>query len=80
MVQIARSAGFTVQETRKFITGFPGGTKPSARWQALAVRKREELDALIAGATKMKALLDEHFRCGCPSLEDCEAAFAKDCC
>lgn len=77
LIQIARSGGFTIEETRRFISGFPDGTKPSARWSALAARKREELDLLIAGATRMKALLDEHFRCGCPSLAECEARFAE---
>lgn len=80
LVQIARAAGFTIEETRKFIAGFPAGTRPSVRWQALAARKRLELDALIAGAQKMKAVLAESFLCGCPSLEACETAFSKSRC
>ena len=80
LVKIARSAGFTVEETRKFISGFPAGATPSARWQALAKRKRQELDALIDGARKMKIVLASQFGCRCPRLEDCESAFAqKDC-
>jgi MerR family transcriptional regulator, redox-sensitive transcriptional activator SoxR len=77
LVKIARSAGFTVEETRKFISGFPAGTAPSARWQALAERKRQELDALIDGAQRMKAVLATQFGCRCPRLEDCESAFAE---
>jgi len=80
LIQIARGAGFTIAETHRFISGFPDGTRPSARWTALAARKREELDALIAGASRMKALLDEHFRCGCPSLAACETRFAAGRC
>lgn len=80
LVKIARSAGFTVEETRRFISGFPTGTTPSARWQALAVRKRQELDALIDGAQKMKAVLASQFGCRCPRLEDCENAFARQRC
>jgi|SRR5579871_2771197 len=76
LVQIARSAGFTVQETKKFISGFPAGTAPSARWQALAQRKQSELDALIDGAQKMKAILASQFGCRCRRLEDCEGKFA----
>jgi MerR family redox-sensitive transcriptional activator SoxR len=78
LVQIARSAGFTVEETRKFISGFPDGTAPSVRWQALAQRKRQELDALIDGAKKMKAILTSQFGCRCPRLEDCENVFANE--
>jgi MerR family transcriptional regulator, redox-sensitive transcriptional activator SoxR len=80
LVQIARSAGFTVEETRKFISGFPAGTAPSARWQALAERKRQELNALIDGAQKMKAVLTSQFGCHCRQLEDCESAFAQKRC
>jgi len=80
LVQIARSAGFTVEETRRFISGFPAGTPPSLRWRALAESKRKELDALIDGAQKMKAVLTSRFDCRCRRLEDCESAFAQKCC
>ena len=80
VVQTALAAGFTIAETRKFLSGFPLGTRPSARWQALAARKRAELDSLIARATAMKTLLDSEFQCGCRSFADCEAAFARNGC
>jgi MerR family redox-sensitive transcriptional activator SoxR len=80
MIQIARAAGFTIAETRKFLAGFPAGTAPSTRWKTLAARKREELDQLIADATAMKALLDAHFRCGCATIADCEAGLAPKRC
>jgi MerR family redox-sensitive transcriptional activator SoxR len=80
MIQIARAAGFTIAETRKFLGGFPASTAPSARWTALATRKREELDTLIADATAMKAMLDEHFRCGCATVADCETGLARKRC
>ncbi len=80
LVQIARSAGFTVEETRKFISGFPADTMPRVRWQALAGRKRQELDALIDSAQKMKTLLASKFDCRCRQLEDCERAFANKGC
>ena len=76
MIQIARAAGFTIQETKTFISGFPDGTAPSTRWQALAARKRQELDQLIDGARKMRAVLDQNFRCGCPTIDACERALA----
>jgi MerR family redox-sensitive transcriptional activator SoxR len=71
IVQIARSAGFSVEEIKKFVSGFPAGTRPSARWQALALRKARELDELIAGAKAMKAALESNFKCGCTTLDVC---------
>jgi MerR family redox-sensitive transcriptional activator SoxR len=72
IIQLARSAGFSIAETRTFISGHPSGSIPSSRWQTLADRKIQEMDALIARATEMKSLLRSSFKCGCPTIEDCE--------
>jgi DNA-binding transcriptional MerR regulator len=77
LIQLARDAGFTIRETRTLIAGFAPNTKPSARWRTLAERKLAEIDAQMARARRMRALLKEGFRCGCPALEDCERALAK---
>jgi hypothetical protein len=42
------------------------------RWQKLAERKIQELDALIARVMQMKTLLKSSFQCGCSRIEDCE--------
>jgi MerR family redox-sensitive transcriptional activator SoxR len=76
-IQLARDAGFTIRETRTLISGFAPNTKPSARWRTLAEKKLAEIDAQMARARKMQALLKEGFRCGCPALEDCERALAR---
>lgn len=72
MIRIARDAGFTIAETRMFLSGFPADTKPSVRWQALAVRKLAEIDRDIAALSQMKTVLADNFHCRCQSVEDCE--------
>jgi MerR family redox-sensitive transcriptional activator SoxR len=72
IIQLAREAGFTIDETRIFLSGFPTDTRPAERWRALAVRKIDELDAQIARCGQMKTLLESSFRCGCVTLTDCE--------
>ena len=74
MIQIAREAGFTIAETRTFLSGFSASTPPAARWRSLAQRKLAELDELIARAARMKALLESSFRCDCLRIDDCERA------
>jgi MerR family transcriptional regulator, redox-sensitive transcriptional activator SoxR len=72
IIQLAREAGFTIAETRTFIKNYPTGAIPSVRWQKLADRKLQEIDALIARATRMKTLLRSSFKCSCLTIEDCE--------
>jgi MerR family redox-sensitive transcriptional activator SoxR len=77
MIQIARQAGFSISETRLFLTGFTAVTAPSARWKALAERKLVQLNALVARVDTMKTLLESSFRCDCRRIEDCEQAIAR---
>jgi MerR family redox-sensitive transcriptional activator SoxR len=71
LLQFAREAGFTIAETRTFITGFPATTPPATRWRTLAERKLAEVELQIAGLKRMKALLETSFHCQCLSIEDC---------
>ena len=80
MIRIARDAGFTIAETKLFLTGSSPGTTPSARWQALAARKMEEIDATIARAATMKKVLSSNFRCGCKTVEDCARGITRKRC
>ena len=72
LIRLALEAGFTIGETRVFLTGFSEQTPPAARWRALAARKLEEVDALLERVQRMKSLLQTSFQCRCPRLEDCE--------
>jgi len=76
IILLARAAGFTVSETRVFLSGFPLGAPPAARWRAMAKQKLAELDALTARVSQMKSILEASFRCECRRLEDCERLVA----
>lgn len=77
IIQTARAAGFTVDETRELMAGCAPGQTPSARWRALAERKHAEIDALIEGARQMKQILDSRFQCDCAALDDCARLMSK---
>lgn len=73
LIALAKEAGFTVAEIKLLVSGFTPGTKPAARWASLAERKLVEIDALVARAERMRAVLRVALDCGCFRLEDCSA-------
>jgi MerR family redox-sensitive transcriptional activator SoxR len=73
LIRVARAAGFTIRETRAFLSGFPDDTPPADRWRALAERKLVEVNELIERAQRMKSLLETSFHCRCRQLADCES-------
>ena len=77
-IQAAQRAGFTLEEIKTLICGFPAEVAPGSRWQALAKTKLLEIESLIERAQEMKLALEVGLRCGCKSLEECEAQLAKD--
>jgi MerR family redox-sensitive transcriptional activator SoxR len=79
IIQLARAAGFTIAETRTLLTAFSTTVPPAARWRALAERKLAQIDAQMEHCARMKELLQSSFRCGCPTLADCERGFLTDC-
>lgn len=76
IIRLARDAGFTIAETRTFLSGFSPTTTPAARWRSLAERKLVELDAQQARIARMQSVLRSSFHCECPRIEDCERAIA----
>ena len=79
IIRIARDAGFTIAETRTFLSGFSATTPPAERWRALAQRKLSELDAQAERLARMRKLLTSSFHCGCLRIEDCERALVSSC-
>jgi MerR family redox-sensitive transcriptional activator SoxR len=75
VIDVARRAGFRIEEIRHLLHGFGKGIPAFRRWQILARRKITEMDDLIARAKKMKRLLEKADRCKCLDLEDCGKAF-----
>jgi len=72
LIKLAVRSGFSIAETREFISGFTRQTPPAARWRALAERKLAELEAEKARIEAMEGMLKASFRCECPTLEVCE--------
>jgi MerR family transcriptional regulator, redox-sensitive transcriptional activator SoxR len=73
LIALAREAGFTMAEIKRLVVGFKPGTLPAARWKELATRKLAEIDATVARAERMRAVLRIALDCGCFRLEDCGA-------
>jgi len=71
LVRMAQEAGFTIEEIRTLVSGFPEGTPPAERWQELARRKLPEVDALIARLLTVREVLEESLRCNCLTLDAC---------
>ena len=74
IVLLARDAGFTITETRTFLTGFSAATPPSARWRVLAERKLAEIDTQMTRIARMRELLTTSFHCECLRIDDCDRA------
>jgi MerR family transcriptional regulator, redox-sensitive transcriptional activator SoxR len=74
IVLLARDAGFTIAETRTFLTGFSAATPPSARWRVLAERKLAEIDIQMTRIARMRELLTTSFHCECLRIDDCDRA------
>jgi MerR family transcriptional regulator, redox-sensitive transcriptional activator SoxR len=77
-IQVAQRAGFTLEEIKTLIFGFPDDVTPGARWQQLAQNKLPEIESLISRALEMKNALELGLRCGCDSLEACETKLASE--
>jgi len=70
-VNVAKQAGFTVDEIRQLFNATGNREAPSDVWERLACRKLVEVDELIERAQRMKALLEAGLECGCLGLEEC---------
>jgi MerR family redox-sensitive transcriptional activator SoxR len=75
LIAFAKRAGFTIAETRELLVGFDANVPASDRWRALAQRKEQELDALIAKALEMKESLRRVQRCRCRTVSQCGQRF-----
>lgn len=73
VVRMAQEAGFSLEEIRTLLNGYPDAAPAGERWADLARRKIPEVDALIARLQAVRATLEESLRCGCPTLDACAA-------
>lgn len=71
VIRLAQQAGFTLAEIKTLVHDFPEGEPPSARWEAMAQDKLEELNKRLQTIQAMKALLEQTLDCQCETLEEC---------
>jgi MerR family redox-sensitive transcriptional activator SoxR len=71
VVRLAKACGFRLDEMRRLLHEFDPGVTPPRRWEQIARRKRNELDAQIARLKAMRRLVDRVLRCKCPELREC---------
>lgn len=74
LIELAKSAGFTVAETRQLVRGVSRRTPPGPRWRALAQKKLDEVEERINEARQMRRVLQAMMGCECPTFEDCTRA------
>lgn len=72
VIRFCRSLGFSLDEIRTLLTD-PRGARKKTQWRGLVDAKVDELDAAIARAEAMKALLQASRDCDCVDLEQCAA-------
>jgi MerR family redox-sensitive transcriptional activator SoxR len=70
VLEVAKRAGFTLDEARVLIERSDAGA-PSGALRDLAARKLAEVDALIARAETTRAWLLAAGDCTCATLEEC---------
>ncbi|MCR9093823.1 MAG: MerR family transcriptional regulator [bacterium] len=75
LIELAKHAGFSIAEIARLVAGFGRRTPPGELWRRLAKRKLTEIEARIAEAEQMKAVLETVIACRCPTVEDCVEAF-----
>jgi MerR family redox-sensitive transcriptional activator SoxR len=73
LLLLAKTCGFTVQETRRLFGPGLDGQPPSARWETLAQLKLAEMERVERLLDRMRAALDTVRRCRCVDLEACAA-------
>lgn len=78
LIALAKSAGFTIAETRQLLRGVSRRTPPGPRWRAQATKKLEEVEERLSEAKRMRAVLRAMMGCECPTFEDCTRAACQD--
>jgi MerR family redox-sensitive transcriptional activator SoxR len=79
VIHAARKAGFSLEEIRLLLDGFPKTARASARWRKLAKKKIPELDAVIERTLALKYLIEAGLDCGCEDIALCINSEGKAC-
>lgn len=71
-IDVAKRAGFSLDEVRVLLTSVDEGAPAHEQLQALASRRLPEVDALIERAQAMRDWLTTASTCGCEALASCD--------
>ena len=71
LIELAKTAGFTIAETRDLVRGISRRTPPGPRLQTMARKKLLEVEERIAEAKRMRSVLLKMTNCECPTFEEC---------
>jgi len=71
LIHCARGVGFSIDEVRKLLHGYPADATPPTRWTELSKTKVDELQQLIDHLTRQQESLRRLQGCGCTSLDMC---------
>lgn len=71
VIHAAREVGFSIEEIRTLLDGFPKDASPSKRWQKLAKQKLPDLEATIQHTLALKYLIEAGIDCDCDNIALC---------
>jgi DNA-binding transcriptional MerR regulator len=71
LVSRARQLGFSLNEIRQLLVGFPAEASAGARWTTVASRKLTEVNGLLDRLQAMQAELERIQHCSCGTLDEC---------
>jgi redox-sensitive transcriptional activator SoxR len=80
LISFAKEMGFSLDEVRQLLAGFPEETPAGARWTELATSKLAELEAESQRIEVMRNALQRIMRCRCVSVEQCAHGISKSRC
>jgi MerR family redox-sensitive transcriptional activator SoxR len=76
LILFAKELGFSLDDIRTLLDGFPEGTKAGERWAHLASIKLAQLDVLSQRIERVRDALQRISRCGCKDLDECSRYIA----
>jgi len=74
VIELAKAAGFRLDEIRAMLSGF-GASQPSPAWRTLTSAKGVEIDQQMKRLLLMKHILARLKACRCATLDECGRAF-----
>lgn len=69
VIELAKRAGFTLDEIIELLAAFEAEDSPAPTWQTLATSKLADIDTQITRLQHMRGLLTEALDCSCMTLD-----------